>query len=33
MREDVALLRGLPGVVDATTINAIPLSGGGSSTG
>jgi len=32
MREDVQLLRGLPGVVDATTINAVPLSGGGSST-
>ena len=32
MREDVELLRALPGVVDATTINAIPLSGGGSST-
>jgi putative ABC transport system permease protein len=32
MREDVELLRVLPGVVDATTINAIPLSGGGSST-
>lgn len=31
MREDIQLLRGLPGVVDATTINAIPLSGGGSS--
>lgn len=32
MREDLAVLRGLPGVVDATTVNAIPLSGGGSST-
>jgi putative ABC transport system permease protein len=32
MREDIELLRTLPGVVDATTINAIPLSGGGSST-
>jgi putative ABC transport system permease protein len=32
MREDLALLRSLPGVVDATAINAIPLSGGGSST-
>ena len=32
MREDLAVLRGLPGVVDATTVNGIPLSGGGSST-
>jgi putative ABC transport system permease protein len=32
MREDLAILRGLPGVVSATVINAIPLSGGGSST-
>ena len=32
MREDVATLRSLPGVVAATTINAVPLSGGGSST-
>jgi putative ABC transport system permease protein len=32
MREDITILRNLPGVVDATTINAIPLSGGGSST-
>ncbi len=32
MREDLAILRGVPGVVAATTINAIPLSGGGSST-
>jgi putative ABC transport system permease protein len=32
MREDLAVLRGLPGVADATTVNAIPLSGGGSST-
>ncbi|HWJ04970.1 MAG TPA: FtsX-like permease family protein [Steroidobacteraceae bacterium] len=31
MREDLAILRGLPGVVSATVINAIPLSGGGSS--
>ena len=31
MREDVQLLRSLPGVVDATTSNAVPLSGGGSS--
>jgi putative ABC transport system permease protein len=32
MREDIDLVRSLPGVVDATTINSIPLSGGGSST-
>jgi putative ABC transport system permease protein len=32
MREDIQLLRSLPGVVDATTINNLPLSGGGSST-
>jgi len=32
MREDVQVLRSLPGVADATTINQIPLSGGGSST-
>jgi len=32
MRDDVELLRALPGVVDATRINSIPLSGGGSST-
>ncbi|MFO1392168.1 MAG: FtsX-like permease family protein [Steroidobacteraceae bacterium] len=32
MREDLAILRGLPGVVAATTINAVPLSGGGSGT-
>jgi putative ABC transport system permease protein len=32
MREDVQLLRSLPGVAAATTINAVPLSGGGSST-
>jgi putative ABC transport system permease protein len=32
MREDLAILRGLPGVVAATVINALPLSGGGSST-
>ncbi len=32
MREDMQLLRSLPGVVAATTINAVPLSGGGSST-
>ncbi len=32
MREDLGLLRSLPGVAAATVINAIPLSGGGSST-
>jgi putative ABC transport system permease protein len=32
MREDLAILRGLPGVAAATIINAVPLSGGGSST-
>lgn len=32
MREDIQVLRGLPGVIAATTINAVPLSGGGSST-
>jgi putative ABC transport system permease protein len=32
MRDDVGLLRSLPGVLDATTINSIPLSGGGSAT-
>jgi len=32
MREDLAVLRGLPGVVAATVVNAVPLSGGGSST-
>jgi putative ABC transport system permease protein len=32
MRDDIALLRSLPGVLDATTINSIPLSGGGSAT-
>jgi putative ABC transport system permease protein len=32
MREDLQVLRGLPGVVAATTVNAIPLSGGGSAT-
>jgi putative ABC transport system permease protein len=33
MREDLALLRSLPGVQAATVVNAQPLSGGGSSTG
>jgi putative ABC transport system permease protein len=32
MREDLGILRALPGVVAATTVNAIPLSGGGAST-
>ena len=32
MREDLRVLRSLPGVEAATTINAVPLSGGGSST-
>jgi putative ABC transport system permease protein len=32
MREDLAILRGLPGVVAATVTNALPLSGGGSSS-
>ncbi len=30
-RDDLALLRSLPGVVDATPVNSVPLSGGGSS--
>ena len=33
MREDLAVLRSLPGVQAATVVNAVPLSGGGSSTG
>jgi len=32
MREDLAVLRSLPGVAAATVVNAVPLSGGGSST-
>jgi putative ABC transport system permease protein len=32
IREDLAYLNSLPGVIAATSINAIPLSGGGSST-
>ncbi|HEX9206743.1 MAG TPA: FtsX-like permease family protein [Steroidobacteraceae bacterium] len=32
MREDLQVLRSLPGVQDATVVNAVPLSGGGSST-
>jgi putative ABC transport system permease protein len=33
LREDLETLRGLPGVVDATTINSVPLSNGGWSEG
>jgi putative ABC transport system permease protein len=33
MQADLAVLRGLPGVVDATNTNSTPLSGGGWSTG
>lgn len=33
VREDMVLLRQMPGVVDATPSNHVPLSGGGSSTG
>jgi putative ABC transport system permease protein len=32
MREDLQILRNLPGVQAATVVNAVPLSGGGSST-
>ena len=32
MREDLGLLRSLPGIAAATVVNAVPLSGGGSST-
>jgi putative ABC transport system permease protein len=32
MREDVQVLRSLPGVVDAVAINSVPLSGGGSAS-
>ena len=32
MREDLAILRSLPGVQAATVVNAVPLSGGGSMT-
>lgn len=32
MREDLQVLRNLPGVAAATVVNAVPLSGGGSST-
>lgn len=31
--DDLALLRGMPDIIDASVINAIPVSGGGSSTG
>ena len=33
VRDDMALLRRMPGLVDATPSNHVPLSGGGSSTG
>jgi putative ABC transport system permease protein len=33
LREDLAYLRGVPGVIAATATNAVPLSGGGSATG
>ena len=33
VREDMALLRQMPGVVDAAPITQVPLSGSGSSTG
>lgn len=33
LRDDLAYLRGVPGVLAATPANALPLSGGGSSTG
>ncbi len=33
VREDMALLRQMPGVVDAAPIQQVPLSGSGSSTG
>lgn len=33
VRADLALLRGLPGVVDAASISGVPQSGGGSATG
>src|ERR1700754_2901459 len=32
IRRDLDLIRGLPGVVSASSINGIPLSGGGSAT-
>ncbi len=33
LRDDLIYLRGIPGVVAASAVNAVPLSGGGSSTG
>ena len=33
VRDDMVLLRQMPGIVDATPISQVPLSGGGSSTG
>ena len=33
IQEDLELIRGMPGVIAASTINGIPLSGGGSSSG
>ncbi|MFN6972064.1 MAG: cell division protein FtsX, partial [Rheinheimera sp.] len=33
LADDLRLIRGTPGVIDATQINAIPLSGGGWSMG
>jgi putative ABC transport system permease protein len=33
LREDLAYLRSVPGVIAATAVSAVPLSGGGSSTG
>jgi putative ABC transport system permease protein len=33
VRDDMALLRQMPGIVDSTPISQVPLSGGGSSTG
>lgn len=32
MREDLAYMRGVPGIIAATPVNALPLSGGGSAT-
>jgi putative ABC transport system permease protein len=33
MQDDIAMLRSLPGVVSASVVNAVPLSGSGSGTG
>ncbi|HEU4626605.1 MAG TPA: FtsX-like permease family protein [Steroidobacteraceae bacterium] len=33
LREDLDYLRGIPGVISAVAVNAVPLSGGGSSNG